>query len=228
MKFKYLTDICPRIVITSFLEEEALTQYNQAFLEMFKDSVKGTYHKNLQEIHDPSFKARSEFYFRDFKNTQIQTMERIWWDAFWKKELREQFHNTGGIFSYINLFNGMSLLGSFYGEGNFYKEHADSSLVTAIFFHQEDKSFEGGELVLSSENEWSSENKIPKQSVKIPYERNTLIIFPSRYHHGVEAVTKSLKEGPLGMRLSTQCFMYFDENNNNEGQIFHKMKLLNK
>lgn len=227
MKFKYLTDVCPRIVITSFLEEEELTQYNQAFLAMFKDSQSGTFHKNLQEMYDSSFKARSEFYFRNYKNEQIQTMEKIWWNSFWKKELRVYFHEVGGIFSYINLFNGMSLLGSFYGEGDFYKEHADSSLVTAIFFHQDDKSFEGGELVLSSENEWSSENKIPKISVKIPYQKNTLVIFPSRYSHAVEAVTRSFKEGPLGMRLSTQCFMYFDENNN-EDTLSQKMKLLNK
>lgn len=220
MDISFHSDVCPRIIIRSFMSEGEIVSYNKSFSQMLSLAYPGTYNHNQKENLDTSFKSRMEFHFRHFKNhPEIQNMEKIWWQNFWQKELQQYFHECGGIFSYINLFNGGSLIGAFYEVQGLYQEHADEALVSAIFFHQDEKDFKGGELILTSSNAWTDEVGLPKKTVTVPYEKNSVVIFPSKYKHRVAPITE-------GERQSTQCFLYYSETEPNTRMA--KMRLLSR
>lgn len=62
---------------------------------------------------------------------------------------------------------------SVYDDGDYYKSHTDSAMVTAISYHwNEPKPFEGGELYFGD--------------YRVPIENNSLLIFPSCTEHEVK------------------------------------------
>jgi hypothetical protein len=64
---------------------------------------------------------------------------------------------------------------TFYEDGDYYKSHTDSAMVTAISYHwTEPKPFEGGELYFGD--------------YLVPVENNCLLIFPSCTEHEVKPV----------------------------------------
>jgi Rps23 Pro-64 3,4-dihydroxylase Tpa1-like proline 4-hydroxylase len=82
---------------------------------------------------------------------------------------------------YFNLFmhcNWDSTLIQYYEDGDYYKQHDDSSIFTAIYtFYKEPKKFEGGDLYFEEYN------------YTLPVRNNQLILFPSIVSHGVTEVT---------------------------------------
>lgn len=69
-----------------------------------------------------------------------------------------------------------SILGV-YGNADEYDLHIDSSVFTVVFFIQDNKKFEGGDLFFETPD------------VRVTHKRNRLVIFPSWMKHGVTKVT---------------------------------------
>ena len=90
---------------------------------------------------------------------------------------KEKLCSKNWVFEYFNnSFSWNSTLISLYGEGDSYKYHKDSS-VLSIIYYLFDGEFGGGDFLL--------------QHVKVPIQNNSLIIFPSCFHHAVTPVTGS-------------------------------------
>lgn len=94
--------------------------------------------------------------------------------------------NLNHIFSFIRKATKDNTLLSYYGDGDYYKPHADVSLFTAItFFYKEPKQFEGGELVLG-------------EDINIECKNNRLVLFPSNVIHEVLEVKLKTEEPWMG------------------------------
>lgn len=96
-----------------------------------------------------------------------------------------QLTSKNWIFEYLNNNNQSGTLVSLYEEGDEYKYHKDTS-VLSIIYYAFDGDFKGGDFYLGH--------------VKVPIETNSLIIFPSCVPHCVKPIT-----GP-GSRWSITTF----------------------
>jgi hypothetical protein len=207
MKKSLLLDTCHRIIIDDFMPEDQLVVFNKQFCSLYEESVPGVVVKpGAGVVVDTNIKSRMEFNVYDLSKELGLDLHSIWNNCLWREELRSFYAQCGGIFSYMNVTSYDYLLGAFYSEGDFYKPHPDLSILTAVFFHQDENNFEGGNFYLGSGTEW---NKNDLRYVKIEYKKNRLLIFPSRFMHYAEPVTKSKKDGIDGMRLCTQNFLSF-------------------
>jgi hypothetical protein len=73
---------------------------------------------------------------------------------------------------------GYNVLFSAYRDKDYYKAHRDRAMLTVLFWLK-NKDFSGGDLTFTDFNE------------KVPFEDNSILIFPSHYMHEVDEVTSS-------------------------------------
>jgi Rps23 Pro-64 3,4-dihydroxylase Tpa1-like proline 4-hydroxylase len=206
MKKKFYKDHCHRIIVDDFMSEDDLIQFNKEFYSMYQYSEDGPYRLSTGLVVDKTFKSRKEFDIHQATNNLNLSLSHIWMKYLWSDEMRSFYHKCGGIFPYMNVSSYDHLLGAFYSEGDFYKPHVDLFILTAVFFHQDNTNFIGGDFFLGS----SVDKEDPElKFLRIPYVKNRLIIFPSRYAHYAGRVEKSFLEGVDGMRLCTQNFIDF-------------------
>lgn len=84
------------------------------------------------------------------------------------------------LFKYYTLTNFDTTLVSYYENSNYYKEHTDDSLFTALYYvHKQPRKYYGGEIVFNYRGvEYSPAT-----------DNNRLIIFPAIVKHRVEPVS---------------------------------------
>ena len=88
-------------------------------------------------------------------------------------ELLEGLHT---FFRYISESSEDNTKIHYFNQGNHYKQHIDSTTITAIsYFHDLPKTFTGGDLIIESR-------------LHIPCLNNSLVIFPSILWHEVTPV----------------------------------------
>lgn len=212
MKPTYHDPLVPHILIEDFLSPDDLKVFNEDFYKMYPFASAGSIVRDGERgIVDKSFKARKEFEIYPQTDEHKLRIPQIWHRNLWSDELRRFYANQSGLFAYMNVTSSDMLLGAFYGEGDFYQTHADLSIFTAVFFHQNEANFDGGDFMLGTVTEWNRGEAI---FVRIPYKCNKLLIFPSRFIHHAEPVTKSNVSGLDGLRLCTQNFLGFDNDYN--------------
>jgi hypothetical protein len=89
-----------------------------------------------------------------------------------------------------------STLLNHYKNNDYYEQHTDGSIISALtFFKKDDNSFDGGDLVFADFNYYTVESK-----------NNKTIIFPGCYPHGVEKI--KMKDNETG-RFSMVQFLSF-------------------
>lgn len=207
MKITYIQEHCQHILVDGFMPSEDLETFNREFYQMYAHSGPGPYKKPDGLVVDTTIKARREFSIHDATVEHGLNLSHIWRKYLWSDLMKQAYVDCGGIFPYMNVSSYDYLLGAFYGPGDFYKPHNDLFILTAVFFHQDEENFLGGDFFLG--------NRVDKKAqdisfIRIPYVKNRLVIFPSRYTHYVEPVEKSLKPGIDGLRLCTQDFIDFN------------------
>jgi len=95
------------------------------------------------------------------------------------KVARAGNYTPHSIFNYIaKTFVSYVLLFSAYSNNDYYEAHRDSTTLTLLFWLK-NKNFTGGNLKFTDFNE------------EIPFEDNSVIIFPSHYQHEVSKVSAS-------------------------------------
>jgi len=96
-------------------------------------------------------------------------------------------------------FNRTNELISYYESGDNYKPHFDSAQITTLsWFCKEPKKFIGGDLIFNQDD------------IKVPFENNKVVIFPSFMFHQVEPV--SMENGYEGKGFGRYVFTQFLEN----------------
>lgn len=141
---------------------------------------------------DGSFKKNNLAIFLDDLYTQegrkisniIKNLEIV----FFNENIIENYCSLNPVCSTIKNVNNYSTLINYYEDGGKYEYHRDYSAFTILsFFHKSPKKFDGGDLFL----------RLNDQEIKIDFENNSSVIFPSIYEHMVSPVSikKSKSEG---------------------------------
>ena len=92
-------------------------------------------------------------------------------------EIKYELKKLHWFFGYIENTNHDSTLVSYYKKGDYYKEHTDESIITAIYYTwKEPKNFKGGDLYIEEQ--------------LVPITNNCLLLFPSRLKHRVSEITE--------------------------------------
>lgn len=95
------------------------------------------------------------------------------------KVSRNGNYTPHSIFNYVShKLIGYNLLFSAYSNNDYYEAHRDAATLTLLFWLK-NKNFTGGNLKFTDFNE------------EIPFEDNSVIIFPSHYQHEVSKVNTS-------------------------------------
>lgn len=116
-----------------------------------------------------------DFYTKRELSNILQINKKIATPDIWTKIVGKHW-----FYNYIKPTDRLTAktLLSYYEDGDYYKPHTDSAMVTAISYHwAEPKSFEGGELYFGD--------------YLVPVENNSLLIFPSCTEHEVKPVRGS-------------------------------------
>jgi Rps23 Pro-64 3,4-dihydroxylase Tpa1-like proline 4-hydroxylase len=93
------------------------------------------------------------------------------------KEILEICSSMDLIMQYFSRTNADSTLVNYYGDGEYYKAHADSSVISCItVIHETPKNYSGGELIF------------PEYDYTLDIQNNQTIIFPSILLHEVSTV----------------------------------------
>lgn len=105
-------------------------------------------------------------------------------------------HPNSTLVKYIPHTNSDSVLISFYNNGDYYRPHCDTSVMTLIIYlWKASKTFEGGELVF------------PDTDLLFDPNYNEAILFPSCHRHEVsEIVSEGTKDYPFE-RISITLFL---------------------
>lgn len=132
----------------------------------------------LQELYTPNFALYSPI---------ATTLHKI------IKITKEKQYTAPSQINYVKKSSGYSVLLSGYKNGDYYERHADSSVLTVLFWF--------GETVTGGDLSFTSFNHV------VPFVSNRVIIFPSYYEHEVTKVETN-KEGYV--RFSATAFLVID------------------
>lgn len=133
----------------------------------------------LQEIYTPNFAFYSPISTLIYKIIEIAT---------------ERNYTALSQMNYLKNISGYNVLLSGYKNGDYYKSHADNSVLTVLFWFGEE-NFTGGDLVFTDFNH------------TVPFKSNRTILFPSYYNHEVTE-TKSNSEDYV--RFSATALLILD------------------
>jgi len=158
-----------------------------------KDEVHANIKKNLGfEVSDVyprilDSSIRSMFYYRIFQNPEIQKMVST---------------AKSPIYNLLRFTTSDRTKVSVYQNGDFYDWHQDSinqGLLTVLYMmNKEPKKFTGGDILLK----WDGIEK------SIPFENNTILIFPRDIPHKVKKI-KMESDDFHDKRFTIQCFANF-------------------
>ena len=114
-----------------------------------------------------------DFFKQNRNKSVILSLNRKTFSEPIKNELKK-FH---WFFKYIDKTNIDTTLVSYYQKGDYYKDHEDMSIVTAIYYvWEEPKGFEGGDIIIDGET--------------VNIKNNSMLFFPSKMKHKVTEITE--------------------------------------
>ena len=123
-------------------------------------------------------------------STIARTFNRVMSDAFVAEAL-----TVDPFYKYLKLINHSRYVLHYYTDGDFYKEHMDTFVISGVFFlHREPKKFTGGELVF------------PETDIEVTPNNNTFVLFPSASKHYVKPVAMDNSDEGFG-RYSIAQFL---------------------
>ena len=103
------------------------------------------------------------------------------------------------LLKYLPMTNYDSTLVSYYQNGDYYKSHNDSSILTCILYLIKENDFEGGELFF------------PEYDFKHTPLNNQLIVFPSCINHEVPMLKSFINNDQSYKRISISTFVTINE-----------------
>lgn len=118
-------------------------------------------------------------------------------------EVKNKFINESNYFQYLKSDFEYGILLSRYNDGDHYKPHADTVLMSCItWMYKEPKMFTGGDFIIESQG----------KEHKIELKNNRTVLFPSCLLHAVTPVTMHSNE-TLDGRFSISAFISPRRNN---------------
>ena len=193
------------VIIKDFLTEDEQEKIWEEIKENESKFSTGLYTKDgKEEVHEnikknlvfevdkiytsmPDSLIRSMFYYRIFSDPKMQGIFST---------------AKSPIYSLLRFTNSDRTKVSAYRNGDFYDWHVDQTnqgLLTVIYMmNKEPKKFTGGNLLLK----WDSVEK------SIPFENNTILIFPRDTPHRVSKI-KMESDDFYDKRFTIQCFANF-------------------
>jgi hypothetical protein len=140
-------------------------------------------------------KRHSIFLNQFFVNHRLQSkIYQSVRDNFIENNLEDKFPQST-LIKYLPITNVDSTLISFYQDGDYYKPHTDSAIITAILYLWKEKDFEGGDLIFN------------QHDLKLTLNSNQAIIFPSCLNHEVNTIKSLNKTNNLYKRISISTFL---------------------
>ena len=128
-------------------------------------------------IGKPKKENRGVFLDEHYKNNREESSILKLNRKIFTPEIKYELKKLHWFFGYIDDTNQDSTLVSYYKKGDYYKEHTDDSIITAIYYTwKEPKNFEGGDLYIEGQ--------------LVPIKNNSLLLFPSRLKHKVSEITE--------------------------------------
>ena len=163
--------------------------YNKEGKEEVHEDVKKNLVFNVTEAYSsmPDSLIRSMFYYRIFNDSKMQNILST---------------AKSPIYNLLRFTNADSTKVSAYKNGDFYDWHIDQTeqgLLTVIYMmNKEPKKFTGGNLMMK----WDEVEK------SVPFENNTIFIFPRDTPHKVSNIKMESDEF-YDRRFTIQCFANF-------------------
>lgn len=188
MKLQVFHEPLPYVIIDDFLDDLALA--NGLALNLEEVAKIGTHRGVKYEGLE-----RREIYLYEAQGMHAITAEhlrQIFLEKFWS--LKPQIEKLPYPYPLLNTTNNDAFLLGFYGKGDKYSLHFDKGLFSILLYlHTEE--IQGGEFILT--NQIKGDNFKEPVEVVIESKPNRLIMFPSRYWHGVREVTGDTKRMAL-------------------------------
>lgn len=111
------------------------------------------------------------------------------------EKISEMDFTLNSFFQVFQQMNDCNILFSAYKNGDYYDSHRDTSTLTMLLW-TESEDFSGGDLVFSD------------FGYKVPFEKNTGIVFPSHYKH---EVTKIITQSDDYVRYCISAFIFYNQ-----------------
>jgi Rps23 Pro-64 3,4-dihydroxylase Tpa1-like proline 4-hydroxylase len=171
----------PHIIINNFYTDEEL-KYVWEELEFL------TVNKKLKDVYETESALdysgeilknnKARFLAHEYDNYKTKSPIAYYTNKIYDLKLIDDIISKHWFFNYLRACNHDSCLVSYYENGDYYKTHFDTSVLTClVHLYKEPKSFTGGDLYL------------PDFNYKIEDVNNRLIMFPSSILHKVESIS---------------------------------------
>lgn len=202
MKFEYFTEPVPHLVIDDFLED----------FDSVSSLAEGLYYLtdlgSHGEYEEKPITKRNEFYlYSQGEEPQVQELIKVMNKHLWCEEARRIYDKAPYPFPMLNATSYDGMLIGFYGQGGYYRMHADTCFVSSVVFLHKEKKFGGGDFILTNKLDTFNEREFASKAIES--RPNRAVFFPSCYHHGVSSITTP-NDDISSMRISFAGFMGFD------------------
>lgn len=185
----------PVLVIDNFFDNNEINlMWNElAFLSDKMQGPEQTYSANeLNDPNRPILKKNKGIFIPQVLNPEYSIIMKAHTKLF-NPQLKQRFLKESNYFQYLLSDFDYDVLLSRYNEGDYYKPHADTVLMSCItWMYREPKMFTGGDFVIEEH--------------KIELKNNRTVLFPSCLLHAVEPVTMQSNE-MLDGRFSLSAFI---------------------
>jgi|LakMenEpi03Aug12_release.lakeMendotaPanAssembly.Ray.scaffolds.fasta_scaffold784457_1 Rps23 Pro-64 3,4-dihydroxylase Tpa1-like proline 4-hydroxylase len=213
MKINVFTHPFEHVIIENYFEDNEL---KDIFCELeaifkFKEKTNSLHVWNKSARKQGSFLSnRIAFNISYFAKDKNSITEKHFEKLFSLKISEYLFKNTY-FCNFLKCVNDTGVVVGVYQEGDYYKPHYDTGIITALsHIWYEDYKFEGGELYFPDYNNYTLTPK-----------NNNLIIFPSHITHGVKDITSVSKHNDIlhnriSLTLLTHSLPGLEANNNSK------------
>jgi len=195
----------PVLIIDNFFNnnEKNLVWNELAFLSDKMQGPENTYSANeLNDPNKPILKKNKGVFIPQVLNPQYSIIMKAHTKLF-NPEFKNMLVKESNYFQYLLSDFEYDILLSRYNDGDHYKPHADTVLMSCItWMYKEPKMFTGGDFIIESQGE---EHRIQLQN-------NRTVLFPSCLLHAVEPVNMQSNE-TLDGRFSISAFISPRRNN---------------
>jgi hypothetical protein len=192
-----LTEPFEHILIQGLCSKEELLFIDQEIISLYPELLPPESTNAATEDDGKGYKKSGKGIFLDYfyqgkrKDSKILDITR---KVFSNPQIRESVLELSKKSIYFKLFLNTrkdSTILQYYGDGDYYKSHIDKSIFTVVFTHYiRPKRFYGGNL------------RFPEFDYVVPFDYNSLLIFPSCIDHEVLPVTLISKDSEMSGRFS--------------------------
>ena len=199
---EYLNPI-PYLVIDDFLTKGEFAYTAELCASLFYLSNYGKH----GDVYEDNLLRRNEFYVeQNLETPEVATLQAIIRSNVWSDYMRSVYRDISYPLKMIEATTKEGMLLGYYSDKGYYSLHKDTSFLTFQLFTHENKTFEGGDFLLTD----AMQKKDATVKARIEAKPNRAVIFPSCYYHGVDQV-KCKSHNVEDMRISLQYFLTFKE-----------------